>query len=66
MKVAVCDDELQVLDELSSFLKQYCERLKEMFWFIPFMCPRKSSNDLSSTSTLSPILKRIGNNLPLT
>lgn len=39
MKVAVCDDELQVLEELSSFLEQYCEEYHREIEYDLFKSP---------------------------
>lgn len=39
MKIAVCDDELQVLDELSCFLEQYCEEYHREIEYELFQSP---------------------------
>ena len=39
MKVAVCDDELQVLDKLSRFLEQYCEEYHREIEYELFQSP---------------------------
>ena len=39
MKVAVCDEELQVLDKLSRFLEQYCEEYHREIEYELFQSP---------------------------